>query len=264
PSFSPLTPIGGNAGTLAVLGFASAGSKVNALNAVGLNFGSAGAPPVLGTAPRGMVMPSPITSPSGFSANASGNAVFEQYLSQVPFRGGNGLVGIGQNTSGQLVLAATANDPVQGDFIAVATSTGPSTATWTVAAHQNQPVLDGPNGSSIGTLDTPTTEISAPAVDRLGNVYFVATWKPNLLPIATGLFKAAATPNGYKLELLLTTGQAITGVNSTRTYTISSITLNDSDSLASGAFHHQHLIQEQAPNAQTGDPLNIRAFGGLI
>ncbi|MCC6322243.1 MAG: hypothetical protein IT438_12505 [Phycisphaerales bacterium] len=264
PSFSPLLPLGGNAGTVATLGFASAGGKVNALDAVGLNFGNAGAPPVIGASPRGMTLPSPISSPDGFSANASGDATFRQYLSQVPFRGGNGLVGVGQNTGGNLVLAATANDPTQGDFIAVATSISAGVTNWTVAAHQNQPVLDGPNGAAIGALDTPSTTISAPAVDRLGNVYFVATWKPNLAPVATGLFKAVTTPSGFKLELLLTTGQAISGVNSLRTYTITSLALSDSDSMASGAFHHQQLIQEQAPTALTGDPMNIRAFGGAI
>jgi hypothetical protein len=264
PSFSPLTPAGGNAGTIATLAVPSSGTRVNALDAAGLNFGSAGAPPTVAPgSTRSAVLPTPIVGPGGFTANASGTASFKQYLSQVPFRGGNGLVGVGQNAAGQLVLAATANDPSAGDFVAVATFTG-TAATWTVAAYANQPVLSGPSGGSIGTLNTPATTISAPAVDRLGNVYFVATWKPNLSPVATGLFKAAATAGGYQLELLLTTGQTITGANSTRPYTVTSMSLLDSDSLASGAFHHQHLLQEQAGTAQTTDPLSIRAFGGVI
>lgn len=265
PSLSALSPLGGSAGTIATLSVPTSGSRVNAMTAAGINFGAAGAPPTVaaGTS-RTVTMPSPINGPGGFSANVSNNASFNQYLSQVPFRGGNGLVGIGTNSLNQLVLAATATDPVQGDFIAVATSTGPTTATWTVAAYPNQPVLDGPSGATIGTLDTPATQISAPAVDKFGNVYFVASWKPNLSPVATGLFKAVTTGTGYKLEMLLSTGQAVAGANSGRIYTISSLALRDSDSLASGAFHHQHLIQEQAPTAQTSDPANIRAFGGLI
>ncbi len=265
PSYSPLTPLGGNAGTLACIAMPVSGTRPNTLDACGLNFGAAGAPPNVapGTA-RGFTLPAPVSSPLGFSANTAGTASFRQYLSQVPFRGGSGLVGIGQNTSNQLVLAATANDPTSGDFIAVATATGPSTSAWTVAAFPGQQVLNGPSGTAIGTLTTPVT-ISAPAVDRLGNVYFVATWTPTSNPQATGLFKAVNTgASGYKLELILTTGQAIVGANSTRTYTITSLTLADSDSIASGAFHHQHLIAEQSPGATTTDPLNIRAMGGLI
>ncbi|GEM_PF-1571147 len=265
PSYSPLLPTGGSAGTIATLAVPTSSPLVNALDAAALSFGTAGAPPfIAGGSTRSAVLPAPITAPDGFSANSGGTAAFKQYLSQIPFRGGNGLVGVGTNAANQLILAATANETAQGDFIAVATFTSPTTPAWTIAARQNQAVLDGPSGIPIGTLNTPSTTISAPAVDRLGNVYFVATWKPNINPVATGLFRAVNTGSGYKLELLLTTGQAIVGANSTRPYTISSLTLLDSDSLASGAFHHQSILQDQAPSAQTTDPLNIRAMGGLI
>jgi len=208
-------------------------------------------------------MPSPITSGNGFTGNTGGTASFKQYLSQVPFRGGSGLVGVGQNASNQLVIAATANDSGTGDFIASVTATGPSTSAWIAAAFPGQQVLNGLSGTSVGSLTSPTT-ISAPAVDRLGNIYFVATWIPAASPQATGLFRAVKSGPGFVLELILTTGQVITGANSTRPYTITSLALADSDSLASGAFHHQHLIAEQTPGATTADPSSIRAMGGLI
>jgi hypothetical protein len=264
PSFSPLTPLGGNAGTLATLALPTAGSRVNTLDACGLNFGSAGSPPsVAAGSARAFTLTAPISSPLGFTTNTSGASSFKQYLSQVPFRGGNGLVGVGQNAAGQLVLAATANDPAAGDYVAVVAATGPSTSSWTVAAFPGQQVLSGVTGSSIGTLTTPAT-ISAPAIDRLGNAYFVATWTPTASPTATGLFKAVNSGTGYRLELILTTGQTITGANSTRPYTITALSLIDSDSIASGGFHHQQLIAEQNPGATTTDPLSIRAMGGLI
>jgi hypothetical protein len=264
PSFAPLTPLGGNAGTLATIAMPTVGTRVNTLDACAMNFGAAGAPPSVaaGTA-RAFTLPSPIGSPLGFMTNTGGTSSFKQYLSQVPFRGGNGLVGVGQNALGQLVLGATANDPTSGDYIAVVTATGPSTSSWTVAAFPNQPVVTGVSGTTIGTLTTPAT-LSAPAVDRLGNVYFVATWTPTASPGATGLFKAVNTGTGYRLERILTTGQTITGANSTRPYTITSLSLLDSDSIASGGFHHQQLIAEQTPGATTADALDIRAMGGLI
>src|SRR5439155_1026799 len=106
--------------------------------------------------------------------------------------------------------------------------------------------------------------LSAPAVDRLGNIYFVASWKPSLTPTEVAVFKAVNAPGGYKLEALLRQGQMITGANSTRPYTVSAITLNDSDSIASGAMFSQGVIQSQDPAATTADPTKARAFGGLV
>jgi hypothetical protein len=264
PSFAPVTPLGGTAGTIACLAVPVSGSRVNTLDAAGLNFGTAGAPPTVAAGtPRSFTLPSPISTNLGFTTNLSGQASFRQYLSQVSFRGGTGLVGVGQNAAGQLVLAATASDPTNGDFIAVVTATGPTTSSWTIAAYPGQSVLTGANGAVIGTLNSPAV-LSAPAVDRLGNVYFVGAWTPTSGPSATGLFKAVETGGGLRLELLLTTGQTITGANSTRPYTITALSLTDSDSLASGAFHNQHIIYDQAATGATPNPQAINAFGGAI
>ena len=266
PSFAPITPLGGTAGTVAGLAKSSAGgtaAPISNLAAFGVNSTGAGVPTIASGTPRTFALPAPITVP-GYTANAASNASFKQYLSQETFRGGNGHVGIGSTATGQLVLAAVASDPTADDFVAVVTATSPSTADWTIAGYPGMPVLNGPGGTQIGTIQTTNASFSAPAVDLLGNVYFVASWKPSLTPVTTGLFKAVRTGTGYELEKLLSVGDAFNGANSASTYTVSSITLNDADSLASGAFHSSSLLQQQSPSATTSDPTLAKAVGGMI
>jgi hypothetical protein len=264
PAFSTTTTAGGPAGTVASIAMPLAGTRANTLMMFGLNFGFAGSAPTPapGTA-RAFSLPIPISVP-GFSANTGGAAAFNQYLSQTPWRGGNGQVGIGQDAANNAVLAATATDPTQGEFIAVAKVPQGGPAAWTIAAFQGMPVLSGAGGSSIGTLSTTNLKLSAPGVDRLGNIYFVGTWKPTLTPAETAVFKSVNTGTGYQLELVIRTGQQIVGANSTRTYTISSLTLTDSDSIASGSMFSQSVIQQQAPGATTSNAQLMRAFGGLV
>lgn len=265
PSFSPITPLGGTAGTVAALAKPTGASTlpVNMLAAFAVNSTGAAVPTVTAGTPRAFTLPTPLSVP-GFTANAG---AFKQYLSQETFRGANGHVGVGMNALGQLVLAAVATDATADDFVAVVTATGPSTSTWAVAAYPGKPVFDQQNGATIGTIRGATATVadfSSPAVDLLGNVYFVATWKPTVLPATIGLFKAVNTPSGYQVEKLLSVGDSFLGPNSASTYTISALTLNDSDSLASGAFHSGSLLQQQLPEATTSDPTVARAAGGLI
>jgi hypothetical protein len=264
PGYSPTSAAGGAGGTIASISVPSGvGTRPNQLLAFGLSPIN-GAPPVVtsGT-PRAFTLPSPITVP-GFSANASNTAAFRQYLSQVPFRGGNGQVGVGRNAAGSLVLAATANDPTASNFIAVATIPLGGPATWTIAAFPGMTVRSAMSGPSIGTLSTPALDISAPAIDFLGNVYFVAAWKPSLTPVETAVFKAVNTATGYQLEVLLREGQSIAGPNSGRTYTITDLALTDGDSVASSTIFSSSIIQQQTTGASTTDPASPRAFGGLV
>lgn len=269
PTFSPLTfPfMGGNAGTAASIAMPASPSVPNSLLAFGLSFGSAGSPPTIAGTPRLFTLPSPITAP-GFSANATGAASFNQYLSQVGFRGGNGQVAVGTLSAGSvMVLAATATDPAAGPFIAVC-SVNSTTTSWTVAARPGQAVLSGVNGATIGVISPTGAVFSAPAVDRSGNVYFIATWTPNLQPAQTGLFRAVKTSagfpaQGYQIERLLTTGQQIAGPNSGRTYAITSLTLSDQNSIASGTLFSGSLIQDLDPRTRPSRDSSIRTFGGL-
>src|SRR5690606_6443626 len=118
---------------------------------------------------------------------------FIHWKNQTVFRGGNGHVGIGMNAAGETVVAATGSDPATGPLVAVA-RLGAGAPVWTVAAHLNKPVLNGPAGAQIGRLvpgeelsPPAATSISAPAVDLLGNVYFLAAMRPNLGPARVAL-----------------------------------------------------------------------------
>jgi len=222
----------------------------------------AGTPPIVDAASRrAFTVPAPVASPA-YSTNSGGLAEAKQYLSQTAFRGGNGQVGLGRDAAGTAVAAFVITDPVAGDAVVAVTAASPSPV-WTVVAHPGQPVLNGPTGASIGALSSPLV-VSAPAVDLLGNVYFVAAWQPAPPQTETGLFKAVpGGPAGHRLELLLTTGRQVAGANSGRTYTISQLTLTDGDSIASGSLHAQQIVQRQLPGRETSDPASINAFGGL-
>lgn len=253
PSFSVATPLGGVGTVASIARFAQV---PNALNAFGVNANGT----VTGSISA--VLPSPISSGS-FSAS---NATFNQYLSQSSFRGPNGQVGIGiEPATGDALLAATATDPSSGEFIAVARF-GASTS-WSVAAHAGKPVLDGPGGSVVGTLTDAASvsqpiAISAPAVDLFGNIYFLSAYQPTGGDAAVGLFKAAA--GSYELELLLAEGDTVTGANSDTPYTITSLQLADSDSLASGAFHAGSIIQQTVTGFSGSQASDPGAFGGAI
>lgn len=213
-------------------------------------------------ATEGVTLPSPVTDGQSFAANIDGDATFHQYLSQQSFRGANGQAAVGSDASGQTLVAATAMDPSEGEFLAVATLG--SGGGWTVAAHQGKAVLDGPGGNPVGTLAGATpASISAPSLDELGNVYFVAAFDPAPDgPLANALIKAVNTSGGYELELLVKEGDSVTGVNSDTPYTIDRITLGDSDSLASGSFYSSSIMPKRDPGYTGDDPDDPRAFNG--
>jgi hypothetical protein len=260
PSFAPVTPLGGDLGTVASFAWVSPETTIKRLMAFGLNSGAT--PTVAPGSPTVFTLPSGLLSPTGYNVNPTGAAVFKQYLSQTPFRGGNGQVGIGTDNANRLVLAATTSDATAGNAVVAALYAGNGSTSWSVVAHPGQSVLNGISGSAIGTLPANVT-FSSPAVDRGGNVYFIANYQPNLAPVGVGLFKAVRTSAGYRLELLLQTGQTIAGANSGRTYTISAMTLNDSDSIASGSMFSQSIVQERDPGATGNLPRSIRRFGGI-
>lgn len=239
--------------------------------------------PRLATLPPPNPSNPPLVGTGGFVLNPRGFAQFIGAADQFPFRGPAGPVGIGQTASGETLVAATASDPDSGEFIAVkrfAASGDTPTNNWTIAAfagtaaNLGSPILNGASGSEIGQLvaDFPVA-ISSPAIDLLGNVYFVSRWRPaGTLEKPTGFFKAVRVGEGaaaaYRIELLLTTGQVVQGRNSATAYTITALRLADSNSIASGAFHAGQLIQtrmnppgQSAPTTNAASPF---AFGGAV
>ena len=77
------------------------------------------------------------------------------------------------------------------------------------------------------------------------------------------MFKASRSTAGYRLELLLATGQTVAGANSGRNYTITSLALTDGDSIASGSVFGNSIIQERDPGASNDRAFSIRRFGGM-
>ncbi len=208
-------------------------------------------------------LPSPI--PGFPTLNPAGEAEFTHYLSQTSFRGPSGLVAIGRDVhTGDAIAAATATDPNADDFIAVARF-APGGPVWTAAARIGQPVLDGPGGATLGHIvDASPAAFSSPAVDTLGNVYFVATYDPTLGAPRVALLKAVNTASGYQLELLLSEGDQFLGANSNTDYSIDRIMLADADSIASAGFNAAHVLQPQLPTHATTNPAESTAFGGAI
>lgn len=303
-SLNGLPPVASPGGTFAMLATTAGGSAeqrslapITSINIVGLQFTAPGsAPTPVAGAARLATLPPTITdspdaptTPATFTVGPGASYQFTHALGQTPFRGPSGQVGIGQlpGAAGDLLAAATARDNAQGEFIAVkrfVAGAGP-TDHWVVAAHSGKPVLSGPLGNAIGTLiGGSPAGMSSPAIDLLGNVYFVSRWQPgagqpNAGSTQTGLFKAVlaqidtpATPSSsgltYRLELLLTTGQSVVGANSATAYTITGLRLADSNSAASGGFHAGQIVQSQAlaPGQTTPvtNPVKIFSFGGVV
>jgi len=257
PSFSTLNDFGG-IGTVGSLARTSGPDLTNAINVFSID--GAGTP----VATRSAVLPSPI-SDGVFMTNLAGDADFRQYLSQESFRGANGPVALGRDAlGGTPIAAAVATDPVDGEFIAVARFLQGS-VDWTIAARVGSPVLDGPGGSPIGTIAAgPVATFSGPAADLNGNIYFSAILQPTIGAQRTAFFRAVNTPSGYQLERLVESGQSVPGANSGRAYTIDSLVLADSDSVASGAVFSSSVLQARFPGSLSGDPADPASFGGAV
>lgn len=257
PSFQGVTTFGG-VGAAASLARSGPTSIVDSVNVFALNATGA----VVGTS-KATLTANITDAVSGAVRNAAGNSEFKQYLSQVSFRGGNGQVGLGFDSLRSVAIAAAvATDPSQGEFVAVARLSG--SPTWTVAAHVGKTILNGPSGTSIGTIvSTSPATFSPPAADRMGNVYFIATYQPTGGgPVKQAFIKAVNSLTGYRLERIVESGQSFAGANSSRTYTIDKLTLADSDSVASGTFHSGQILQPQVAGQNPTDPASQFAFGG--
>lgn len=257
PTYAATADFGG-VGAVASLARSLSGSgNVDSINVFGVDATGA----VVGT--DAATLPQPI--PGFPTLNSAGDAEFLQYLSQTSFRGPSGLVAIGHDVQNdEPILAATATDPTVGDFIGVARFT-PSGPVWTAAAWIGQPVLDGPGGSSLGVLAASSpVSISAPGADRLGNIYFVATYDPTLGAPRVGLFKAVNTASGYQLELILSEGDQFVGANSSTAYSIDRLALADSDSIASAGFNAASVLQPQITGHTTSTPSDSTAFAGAV
>lgn len=105
--------------------------------------------------------------------------------------------------------------------------------------------------------------ISSPAMDRMGNLYFLASVslrRAGPPALTTALLRANRDPatGGYTLELLTELGAALPGLNSTRNYQVQLLGPADSDSVDSGALWSGNIVQDL--NVAV-DPTSIAAQG---
>lgn len=110
-------------------------------------------------------------------------------------------------------------------------------------------------GEVEGVLAGPS--LSAPAMDRAGNVYFAATvalntpeGEVNTTALLRANFNEAA--ESYQLELLLREGQRITGPNSLTEYRIGRLSVADADSIDSGTVFSSSLVQNEIAGVNLG------------
>lgn len=264
PAFSDWNFLGG-VGTVASLGRSIAGGRADAINLYGVN-ASGG---VTGT--RAERLPATITDPTtGFVFNQSNGGVFHHYWSQVSFRGPNGQVALGyDSTRGVPIAGVTGRNDAVGEFIAVC-RLDEGSAGWTIAAHLGKPILDGANGQPVATISARTpVSISTPAADDQGNLYFIAgtTRTGPQGPIhAISLIKGVNTPAGYQLEEIVRTGQSFVGANSATPFTITGLSLGDHDSIGSASVHSGSIVgsgKGRLPGVAVGGPASASALGGL-
>ncbi|MFT3683483.1 MAG: GC-type dockerin domain-anchored protein [Phycisphaerales bacterium] len=115
--------------------------------------------------------------------------------------------------------------------------------------------------------------ISAPAIDAMGNVYFMSGLQlldntQQSYRYTTGLLKANynAATGGYRLELIAELGTVLPGLNSGRNYQVQFISVADADSIDSGTIWSSSIVPQplagiSTANLSYGSPLS---FGALV
>jgi hypothetical protein len=277
----------GRVGTMGMIGKESDAAKAEFLNLWGVDA-------------NGDVVPgSPIgLNPYHKLALPAGGA-FDGYHGTHGMRGGNGLVAIGKDQAGRGLAAGTwsysgsATDAYNAILVSRfdCADPDPQNAEWTIAAQvttveaDRTAILDGPGGNAIGRLAPRKVgtnfvgpSISAPAMDSVGNIYFLAVCEINASPenyFPYCLLRAVYSPASftYELELLLESGAAAAaygdifhGRNSNTDYKITYLTLAYTSGLSSGAFFSGNILQTAFSdmNPAVLSPADPRTLGGLV
>jgi hypothetical protein len=150
----------------------------------------------------------------------------------------------------------------------------------TLDAGEGDGVVDTGPGAWIGRLarlsevfpaQTGGPSMSAPAMDRRGNVYFMATVA---LKAADGSLEYTSAllrgnretgTNGYRLELLTRLGDVLPGLNSGKNYQVQFMGFADGDSAGSGGLFSGNIVQDgltggNPGSAAFGSPLSLGAL----
>lgn len=126
-------------------------------------------------------------------------------------------------------------------------------------------------GNEVNPAATSGPSISSPAMDRFGNLYFLANVslkKPGpSTKLTQALIKANFDPatNRYELEMLTEVGDIFAGKNSGSNYQVQFMGLNDGDSVDSGAVFSGSIVQDQfarvpASSVYYGSPYALGAM----
>ncbi len=215
---------------------------------------------------------------------------FDHYHSQTAFQGGASQVALGGDQAGNLLVAGVVyygftppsltpfTNPRNYMMVArIDPLTG--TTTWRAAAwtdgstgknvYQNGTTVIG-NLRGFGAAPQTGPTMSAPMIDSVGNVWFVGSFERAANPGVTsvGLFRSVWSPaaGAFKLELVLAQGDVFRGPNSNLNYTVDFLTLNDADSISSGAAWSGNIAESahlgmSTAGLATDDP---RTLGGVI
>lgn len=282
-TFPTLFGAGATRGTAAII--SRVGSTDNRIQVWGLD--------VSGNPLSALSLPMPAVltdNDDGWPSNTlgAGQPEFGMFGSQVAFRGGNGQLAVGRDLAGNLIAAGTADHPTttsnghENNMIAVARVTPGGSVTWTVAAYNGastpgKAILDGPNGSTIGRLITlgaltggvtPGPSMSPPMIDSIGNIYFLSPIELTGGDLAVGLLRAVYDrPSfSYQLELLLSSGDVLHGLNSDTDYQIRFVPIADSNSISSGTAFSGNICQDafNGINPSTLPAGAAETLGGLI
>jgi hypothetical protein len=245
----------------------------------------------------------------GWTNNILGNPQlneFNHYVSQTAARGGNSPVALGRDQEGRLIAAAEVDMPSPlytnpANFIAVCRATGDGNdatlgttleewtmACWCDGSNPSKAIKDGSDGNTIGNIyplyivtsgSVIGPSMSAPMIDSVGNVYFLAgagipKGEPPTIDYDTMLFRAVYDPVGkapnflfrYQLEMLVEVGDVFHGQNSNRNYQLQFMEIADSNSVSSATTWSSNIIQQaflgQDPSDLATD--DMATLGGLV
>ncbi len=282
--------VSGTAGILARTTTAS--GFCGALNLIGLDANGGF------LAPRALVLPALVNDPESPTWNsqvAGGSQEFDHYHDQTAFQGGNSQMGLGADQQGNLLAAGVvyyAFTPPSltpftnpNNYIAVCKVDAITGAlSWTAAAWTREAgaVSDGKviyqNGTTrigrlrafIGATAPTGPTMTAPMIDSVGNVWFVGSFERDSAPgtVSVGVFRAVldSATFSYKLELVFAQGDVFAGRNSGRSYVISFLRLNDTNSISSGAAYSGNItgsafLGQSPAGLSTSDS---RTLGGMV
>ncbi len=250
-------------------------------------------------AKKGFFVPGTVTdNENGFTVNyISGVAQSRHHTGSTAYRGGVGTVALGSDQAGRTLIAKTISENgLNGDLshqIVVgrySDHNGP--VEWTMAAYIDQLNLFTPNsgkriydagGNVVGQLVTLSQVtgsllgpgMSAPAIDSVGNIWFLSAVELfDRLPGGgsdndSALLRAIYDPAtfSYRLELVLELGTIAQGQNSDRPYRIDFLGTADNNntpapnSLWSSAVSDKAWNNVSTAGLDTSDPITN---GGLV